>query len=135
MKFLIAALFISFYGQLSHACSIEIQQGDLSGIPLKSPSPRLHRLANIIENCPESSGYEVVITSQNGSKLKSKDSSYPYRISYNQELPVDIETPHKTTHTGPSGGVRRSLDILAIGNANPVAGTYADTITISINAR
>lgn len=98
------------------------------------------KVADVSEMSNSLSGYKITMRSANSSNLRhSLDATKQtaYTISYDTAAPISLTTTDQVVKTSlVSGLVSDSSEVRVNlpGNATAAAGTYSDTVTISISA-
>ena len=99
------------------------------------------KVASVIESVNSSSGYSILISTQNGGMLvndSNTKSAIPYQLSYDglpATQPSTSAKPVKVVSALPDPIVHESqIRITFRGQANAPVGTYGDTIFLQISA-
>ncbi len=93
-------------------------------------------VARIGERCNSSRGYTVTFNSLNGGAVVNANGSrIAYTMRYDGQT-RSLTSSHVRTRNGPQNTVRtRDFQVTVPANAQALAGTYTDTITVTIAAR
>lgn len=148
MKFLIALLFVSssvfaansaslaLKGTVVDSCSVSlVETADTSSLDIINGEVGV-KVATVTEICNRAAGYQILLSSTNGSKLMMGTNAIPYTIAY-------FNTTYKTITSVPimmknvaslTAKTTATSDVLINITAHPdvLSGVYTDTITITI---
>lgn len=117
----------------SSGCEINIISQDFSNINLSPTSGLTKTVLSIKEICDDSAGYILTISSLNEGKLVSSNGAYSYQISYNGEPPVSLAQNYVTIYTGVSTEDIKTLQLIFPSYPQAVAGSYSDTLFLSLS--
>jgi len=91
------------------------------------------KVANISETCNDPDGYTVSFSSTDGLLNGPTGFDEGYTISYDTLSAVDLATgTQSVAHAAPAWDSSNFLKVSLAGNSQLAAGSYTDTITISI---
>lgn len=93
-------------------------------------------VARVGERCNDRRGYTVTFSSLNGGAVVNADGTrVAYTIRYDGQTRA-LTSPYVRTRTSAQTSLRtRDFQVTVPANTRAVAGTYADTITVTIAAR
>jgi spore coat protein U-like protein len=93
-------------------------------------------VASVAESCNRSDGYTVTLTSAAGGALVAEGGArLPYTVSYEGVEHASLGAPLVLTRARPHNAETHKLAVSVPTNRRAVAGTYQDTITLTIAAR
>jgi spore coat protein U-like protein len=93
-------------------------------------------VASVAESCNRSDGYTVTLTSAAGGALVAEGGArLPYTVSYEGVEHASLGAPLVLTRPKPHSAATYKLAVSVPSNRRAVAGTYQDTITLTIAAR
>lgn len=129
---------ILIFGNVESVCSISSDAASVEVDIKATPVVGTDELANITAICNDADGYTVTLESANSGNLVNDDSNevLSYEIQYADLTPVSLATSSDNVNNSPSseaGDVIR-LTYGFTGISFPVAGTWSDTITVSISS-
>ena len=144
-----AALFVAGHAQAADTSSTLKINGSVASVctvSIEDMSQTLNLVAGanktvvgkITETCNAPSGYTIRIASANAGKLvnaANANAKVDYTVDYDQRqnTALNSELVQNYGNTQAYGTVK-DLKVSVTGNANRVAGAYADTITVTIAA-
>ena len=117
------------------ACGITILSQDQTPLNFMSSTGVVKTVLSLKEDCTSINGYVISVSSLNGSNFKSIYASYAYQIKYGGEGPVSLASGWQKTYLGPSVGDTKLLEIVVPPYPLPVAGSYSDTLTLTLSSR
>ncbi len=99
------------------------------------------KVADITENCNETAGYKITISSANAGNLEgtgalagNAGASVDYTVSYDSVAGADLATDAAAFRTDAVFATTHGLFVSVAGSATRLAGSYADTVTVTIAA-
>lgn len=99
------------------------------------------KIADITENCNETAGYTITISSANAGNLEgtgalagNAGASIDYTVSYDTVSAGDLATDATLSRSGAVFDSANGLYVTVGGSSTRLAGSYEDTITVSIAA-
>ncbi len=99
------------------------------------------KVADITETCNETAGYTITISSANAGNLEGSGAlagnpgaSVDYTVSYDSASAADLATDATLARGGAVFGSENGLFVTVGGSSTRLAGSYEDTITVSIAA-
>lgn len=99
------------------------------------------KVASITETCNETAGYTITISSANAGNLEgtgalagNAGASVDYTVSYDSASAADLATNATLVRGGAVFGAENGLFVTVGGSSTRLAGSYEDTITVSIAA-
>jgi hypothetical protein len=94
------------------------------------------QVATVGEKCNSSKGFTVTLTSLYAGVLKTATGAQAgYTVSYDTAAGVSLATPLVLTRRKSKSLTNRPLKVSVPANARALAGSYYDTITLTIAAR
>ncbi|WP_207762328.1 spore coat protein U domain-containing protein [Niveispirillum lacus] len=123
-------------GTVETNCTVQVSQTSTNSIDLVRGTSRLN-VARVREHCNLGNGFKISITSANaGSLMDAAGNKVPYTISYDNSGVRSLAAGVVLTRTSPALVVTtKNFTVTVPAKADAIAGSYADTITISIAAR
>ena len=91
-------------------------------------------VGKVTETCNDPDGYSITFTSQGGGKLTSNGASVPYTASYDNVNQQSLGSQMRLSRNNAAFGVVKDLKVSVDSGSNRVAGSYSDTITVTIAA-
>jgi spore coat protein U-like protein len=130
-----AAGTIALKGSVVTSCGVQVDDLD-ANLNMTGGSTNL-QVATVGEKCNSNKGYTVTISSANAGALVNRDGARaPYTASYGGVPNRSLATPLVLTRTkAEKNWVYAPFTVTLPANAQRVAGSYFDTITITIAAR
>ena len=99
------------------------------------------KVADITEDCNETAGYSITISSANAGNLEgtgalagNAGASVDYTVSYDTATAADLATDATVSRSGAIFASTNGLFVTVGGSNTRLAGSYEDTITVSIAA-
>ena len=90
-------------------------------------------VASIAETCNDPDGYTISFSSSDGQLNGPTGFDEGYTINYDTLSEADLASAvQSVAHSAPAWGSSNNLQVNLAGNSELAAGTYTDTITISI---
>lgn len=116
--------------------SVASQTGAMNLDILNGESAKLVGIAT--ETTNNSAGYKVTMSSANGGELKNGSLDFvQYKVSYNggtAVTPTLLAATVKTSSVPQPAGVSSNITVTFTGKPTALAGTYSDTLTLTIAA-
>ncbi len=127
---------VALKGTVEVNCTVQVSQSTTASIDLVKGTSRLN-VARVREHCNLGNGFKISITSANaGSLVDAGGNKVPYTISYDNSGVKSLSTDVVLNRTSPALIVTtKNFTVTVPAKADAIAGSYADTITISIAAR
>lgn len=91
-------------------------------------------VGKVTETCNDPDGYSITFTSQGGGKLTSNGASVPYTASYDNVNQQSLGSEMRLSRKNAAFGVVKDLKVSVAAGSDRVAGSYSDTITVTIAA-
>ncbi|TWB44483.1 hypothetical protein [Nitrospirillum pindoramense] len=128
------ALNIAVKGVVESNCFVSVSVGDAT---LSADGGGNVMLGDLGEHCNESSGYTVVLSSNNGGALvDANGNKIPYTISYDQVDSRPLSEPQVINRLDPQTEMRTGSILLTLPRqVVHRGGFYSDTLTITVRAR
>ncbi|MDZ5647994.1 hypothetical protein [Nitrospirillum sp. BR 11828] len=128
------ALNIAVKGVVESNCFVSVSTGDAT---LAADGGGSVMLGDLGEHCNESSGYTVVLSSNNGGALvDANGNKIPYTISYDQVDGRPLSEPQVINRLDPQTEMRTGSILLTLPRqVVRQGGFYSDTLTITVRAR
>lgn len=126
---------IALTGSVDFACTVSVQDAGAT-LDLVDGSSNV-KVGTVTENCNNANGYTITLSSNNsGVMVDSSDSkaTAAYTVSYDTAEGQSLTSPVTISHDGQAFDVSHDVTVSTPGNSKLVAGSYGDTITISILA-
>ena len=124
---------VKLQGTVALNCTVAVTDLNQSLNLVSGESAR--QVGEVKETCNSGTGYSISISSANGGVLKNENSgSVRYQVAYDGQanyLTTALAVPRATAQFGKTIPLTVSLD----GSANAIAGSYSDTVTITIAAK
>ena len=124
---------VKLQGSVALNCSVEVN--DLKQALNLVGGESARQVGTVVETCNSGTGYSISISSANGGTLKNENNgSVSYRVGYdgqNNELTTAMSVPRATAQFGKNVPLTVSLN----GSDKAIAGSYSDTLTITIAAK
>ena len=92
---------------------------------------------DVVETCNSGSGYNITLSSANAGSLKSSGGGTPsvgYTVSYDGQS-GSLGSSLQVARSSAQFGKNAALAISIPANSQAVAGSYSDTVTITIAAK
>jgi len=131
-----AASSVPIKGKMETICFVQVKQTNTNSIDLTKGATSL-AVATVGEKCNLSNGFKISITSANaGSLVDTAGNKVPYTIRYDNSGTRALTTATVLTRTAAQRTVStKTFSVTVPAKTNAIAGSYADTITVSIAAR
>jgi hypothetical protein len=133
--FITNTVVLTLMPKVALACALSVSNVDAGSVKIDSSTPQIQTVARVTEDCPDSSGYNITISSLNGSLLKSTSASYSYQASYNHSAFQSLQVPYSINYGTPGVRTSNPIDLLLTPHPGAVAGRYSDSLTVTISAR
>lgn len=130
---------VLIFGNVASICTLTSDVNTVEVDIKATPVVGTDELANITVICNDADGYVVTLESANSGNLVNDDKIsevLSYEIQYGNETPLSLVTSSDNVKNSPS---EEAGDIIRLtygftGLSFPVAGTWADTITVSVSS-
>lgn len=128
---------ITLTGAMETVCYLEIDQTYTDSIDLLKGTTGSFAIATVSEKCNMGNGFTVTVQSANGGSLvDASGNKVPYTVRYDNSGDQSLQTPVTLTRNNHrASGTTRNFNVKVPAKPDAVAGSYADTITVSIAAR
>jgi spore coat protein U-like protein len=131
---------INLTGTVAASCTVAVTPlPAAAALPLTTSGTQTVTVGNIVETCNTPNGYTVTLSGRStlASSTSGASSAIAYTVGYNGSSSNSIAgSGQGFTRNGPNfSGTALPVAISFAGNANLVAATYSDTITITIASR
>ena len=124
---------IQLKGTVQAVCSIAVTETSSQQLNITGGENN-KQVGEVVETCNSGAGYTVTVTSANAGQLKNGNSTISYSLRYDTQNGT-LNSPMSVQRSQPERDKRSTVAVTIPATAAAVAGTYADTITISIAAR
>ena len=93
-------------------------------------------VGSIVENCNSGTGYNITVSSSNAGKLKaaSGTAEISYTVGYDGQS-GGLTSNMTVARSGAQFSKTSALNVTVPANAQAIAGSYSDTVTITIAAK
>jgi spore coat protein U-like protein len=93
-------------------------------------------VGSVVENCNSGTGYNITVSSSNSGKLKAASGSaeISYTVGYDGQS-GGLGSNLTVARSGAQFAKTSSLAVTVPANAQAIAGSYSDTVTITIAAK
>lgn len=127
---------VALKGAMETICFVQINQTYTNSIDLVKGTGSL-TIAKVGEKCNLGNGFTVMVQSANGGSLvDTSGNKVPYTIRYDNSGDKSLAAPVVLTRTSAKRTVStKNFNVKVPAKADAVAGSYTDTITVSIAAR
>lgn len=127
---------VALKGAMETICFVQINQTYTNSIDLVKGTSNL-TVAKVGEKCNLGNGFKVSIISANGGSLTdASGNKVPYTINYDNSGTKSLSAAVVLTRTSAKRTVStKNFNVTVPAKLEAVAGSYADTITVSIAAR
>lgn len=127
---------VALKGAMETNCFVQINQTYTNSIDLVKGTSNL-TVAKVGEKCNLGNGFKVSIISANGGSLTdASGNKVPYTINYDNSGTKSLSAAVVLTRTSAKRTVStKNFNVTVPAKLEAVAGSYADTITVSIAAR
>lgn len=123
---------IRLNGTVQAACTISVTD---AGVQLNITGGESNRqVGTVVENCNSGTGYRVTLTSANAGALKNGAAAVSYSVSYDNQQGT-LSGAMTVDRPSAAFGKQSVVAVSMPANATAVAGTYSDTVTITVAAR
>ena len=131
---------INIAGTVAASCAVTVNTAAAAAtLPLTTTGTQTVTVGSVVESCNAPNGYTISLTARStlASSTTGASSAIGYTAAYNGGASNALSGAGQTlTRTAPSFSTTAlPLAISFAGNANLVAATYSDTITVTIAAR
>lgn len=126
---------IKLSGTVATACTVAVTDASQSLDITDGETNKT--VGTVVENCNSGTGYTISISSANSGSLKSTSngaSPISYQVSYDGSTSA-LSSALQVTRSSAQFAKSVSVGVTVPANSTAVAGSYSDTLTISIAAK
>ncbi|WP_207480619.1 spore coat protein U domain-containing protein [Arenibaculum pallidiluteum] len=123
---------IRLNGTVSATCSIAVTDGNQTLNLTGGENDK--QVGTVVESCNSGAGYTVTVSSSNGGQLRNGNATVGYTLRYDTQS-GNLNGPLAVSRDQAQFGKTVTVGVSLPANANAVAGSYSDTVTISIAAK
>ena len=121
---------INVKGTVASVCTVSVQDMGQSLNLVQGANNVV--VGKVTETCNSANGYTISVASSNGGKLVNGNAKVDYTVNFDGQQNQTLNSALQVRHNDQVYGDTKDLQVNVAGNANRVAGNYADTLTITI---
>ncbi|MBB6255266.1 hypothetical protein [Nitrospirillum iridis] len=122
---------VKLSGTVSLTCTVAVTDAGAS-LNILSGSSSV-QVGSVVENCNDGAGYTITVASANGGSLKSSATgAQPVAYTTNYDGTNGSGSSFTVTRSGAQFNKTATMSVTVPANAQAIAGSYSDTLTVTI---